>query len=142
MKRVNYIKELLLLKMKIEHLALNIEDPVALAKWYCENLGFTILKEMNTSPFAHFIADSSKNIMLEIFCLPDRKVTDYRAVDPAVMHLGFQVKGIEGEYEKLVSAGATVVSGITVLKNSDKVVMLRDPWGLPIQLVERKERMV
>lgn len=127
--------------MKIEHLALNVGDPVALAKWYCQNLGFTIIKEMNVLPFAHFIADSSKHIMLEIFCLSDKKLTDYASVDSAVMHLGFSVEDMEAEYNKLVSAGATIDSEVTVLKNGDKVAMLRDPWGISIQLVQRKVPM-
>lgn len=128
--------------MKIEHLALNVEDPVAMAKWYCENLGFTILKGMNISPFAHFIADASKNMLLEIFLLPDKKVPDYRSLNPAIMHLGFSVEDIATLYEKLVSNDATIVDEISVAKSGDKIAMLRDPWGLPIQLIKRAKPII
>lgn len=128
--------------MKIEHLALNTEDPVALVKWYCKNMDFTTIKGMNTSPFAHFIIDSSQTMLLEIFRLPDKEVPDYRSVDSVIMHLGFSVGDIEVEYQKLLSAGAIEVEKVTILKNGDQVAMLRDPWGLSIQLVNRQKVMV
>lgn len=129
--------------MKIEHLALNVEDPVKMAKWYSQNLGFTILKEMKVSPFAHFIADESKHILLEIFRLPDKEPADYRSSNPDMMHLAFSTENIEVQYQKLILAGAVEVSGgVSVLKNGDKIAMLRDPWGLPIQLVSRNEVMI
>lgn len=128
--------------MRIEHLALMMEDPVSAAKWYSDNLDFTILKQMDVSPFAHFIADNSKRVMLEIFRLPDKEVPDYKLVDPAIMHLGFLVDDINEKFQKLVSSGATIVDEIIVTKNGDMVAMLRDPWGLPIQLIKRKKSMV
>lgn len=128
--------------MKLEHLALNVEDPVRAAKWYCDNLGFSILKEMDVSPFHHFIADPSKSVMLEIFLLPDKKLQDYRSLDPAIMHLGFLVEDIEEEYQKLQLAGAEVVNKILTSKNGDMVAMLRDPWGVPIQLIKRKQQLI
>lgn len=128
--------------MKIEHLALIMEDPVKAAKWYCDNLGFSIIKSMDQSPFAHFIADSSKNMLLEIFLLPEKEVPDYRKVDPAIMHLGFSVDNIEEKYQQLVSNGAIVVDEISVSQKGDKIAMLRDPWGIPIQLIKRKEQFI
>ena len=119
-----------------------MKDPVAAAKWYSDNLRFTVIKQMNISPFAHFIADHPKKILLEIFRLPDKIVPDYRSLDPVIMHLGFSVLDIETTYQKLVSAGAEVVSEISVSENGDKMAMLRDPWGLPIQLIKRGMSLV
>lgn len=123
--------------MKLEHLALIMEDPIAAAKWYSDNLGFTIIKEMDQSPFAHFIVDYSKKMLLEIFLLPDKEIPDYRKVDPAIMHLGFSVDNIEEKFQDLVSNGAIVVNEISTSGTGDKIAMLRDPWGIPIQLIKR-----
>ncbi len=128
--------------MKFEHLALNVKDPLNLVKWYCENLGFSVVKGMDAPPFAHFIVDSSKHILLEIFYLDDKEVIDFSGVDPASVHLGFSVEDIEEEYKKLISAGAMAVSEITLTNSGDKIVMLRDPWGTPVQLLKRKGAMI
>ncbi len=128
--------------MKLEHLALNLKDPVSAAKWYCENLGFSIIKEMDSSPFHHFIVDSTGSVMLEIFRLPDKKVPNYKATDPAIMHLGFTVPNINKAFEKLQNSGAEVVDEISVIATGDKVAMFRDPWGFPIQIIQRKKKMV
>lgn len=128
--------------MKIEHLALQMKDPVKAAKWYVDNLGFTIVKQMESSPFCHFIIDQAKEMLLEIFRLPDKEVPDYKALDPSIMHLGFSVENIEAVYEELISSGATLVSEISISKTGDKIAMLRDPWGLPIQLIKRKQPLV
>lgn len=128
--------------MKLEHLALNIKDPVEASKWYCENLDFKIYKEMGSSPFHHFIADPSGCVLLEIFNLPGKKLPNYKLFDPAIFHLGFTVSNIEKEFKKLTEAGAETIDEIKVLENGDKVAMFRDPWGLPIQLIKRKKKMV
>jgi hypothetical protein len=36
-----------------------------------------------------------------------------------------------------VGAGATVVDEVGRLGNGDVLAMLRDPWGIPVQLVQR-----
>lgn len=128
--------------MKIEHLALNVKDPIGLVKWYCDNLGFSIVKGMDVPPFAHFIVDSSKHMLLEIFYLDDKEVTDFSSVDSASLHLGFSVEDIEVEYKELISAGAVVISEISLTESGDKIAMLRDPWGMPLQLLKRKTVMI
>ena len=36
--------------VKIEHLAWNVEDPISVARWYVENLGFTIKRQIDAPP--------------------------------------------------------------------------------------------
>jgi uncharacterized glyoxalase superfamily protein PhnB len=128
--------------MRLEHLALMMEDPIAAVKWYVENLGFTILKEMDSSPYHHFIIDSSKCMIIEIFLIPDKKIINYKAVDPAIMHLGFNVQNIKETYKRMIGKGATIVNELSNNENGDSVAMLRDPWGVPIQLIKRKKSLL
>jgi len=52
--------------MKIEHLALNVADPAAMAAWYCRNLGFEIARRSDGASVAHFLRDPATGMMLEI----------------------------------------------------------------------------
>ena len=48
--------------MKIEHLALNVEDPISVARWYVENLGFTVKRQIPDPPWIHFLADDGGTV--------------------------------------------------------------------------------
>jgi len=52
--------------MKLEHFALNVEDPVAMAEWYCTHLGLRVERQMEDSPFTTFLSDDSDKILIEI----------------------------------------------------------------------------
>ncbi|MCB0211640.1 MAG: VOC family protein [Anaerolineae bacterium] len=128
--------------MKIEHIAFNVEDSVSSAKWYVENLGLTIVRGADESPYIHFLADDSGKSMLEFYSNPAAIVPDYNAMNPLILHIAFVVDDIEGAREKLLAGGATAVGEITSAPNGDKLAMLRDPWGLAVQLVSRIEPMM
>ena len=72
--------------MKIEHLAVQVDDPVNVARWYVEHLGFTIKRRTVESPYAHFLADDSGGVMIEIYHNPSAQVPDYKSMDPAILH--------------------------------------------------------
>lgn len=127
--------------MKIEHIALNVSNPVKMANWYSKYLGFKILTQSHSSPFAHFIADPTGNILLEIFRLPDAKLPNYKKLDPNTFHIGFATENIQKDFKKLIKAGSRVVSEITINSSGNSVAMLKDPWGLPIQLIKRVKKL-
>ncbi|MDX1565012.1 MAG: VOC family protein, partial [Phycisphaeraceae bacterium] len=64
--------------MNIEHIAFNVPDPTGLARWYVEQLGFVIKRGMSEPPFAHFLADGSGAVMLEVYHNPDAPIPNYR----------------------------------------------------------------
>jgi len=53
--------------MKVEHLACNVCDPVAMADWYAEHLGLTIERSSGPPVHARFLADDGGTVMLEIY---------------------------------------------------------------------------
>lgn len=128
--------------MKIEHFALQVLDPAAMAAWYVEHLGFTIKRQMNEPPRAHFLADSSGRVMIEIYRNPAATVPDYRGQSPLIVHLAFCSDDVEADRRRLLAAGATAVGDIDRLENGDVLAMLRDPWGVPVQLARRAQQMV
>jgi len=129
-------------RIRLEHVAINVDNPVEMAKWYCENLGMKVVRKGPPPVNMHFISDAGGNMMLEIYHNPPDAVPDYASMDPLTLHIAFMVDDVEGTCRKLVAAGATVASEITVTDSGDKLAMLRDPWGVPIQFLKRAEPML
>lgn len=127
--------------MKIEHTALNVEEPVLMARWYVENLGLQVKRRTTDAPFAHFLADDGDAVMLELYGNKEAPRLDFQSLTPAELHLAFVSTDVAADTSRLVAAGATIVADVHQL-GADTFAMLRDPWGLPIQLVTRAERMI
>ena len=127
--------------MRIEHIAINVEDPIGMAKWYCENLGMKVVRKGDPPANARFICDAGGNTTLETYNNPPDGVPDYASMDPLTFHIAFTVDDVKGIREKLVAAGATVVTDVTTTSDGDELATLRDPWGVPIQFVKRAKPM-
>ncbi len=128
--------------MKIEHTAYQVEDPVAVARWYAEHLGLAVKRTQQERPFGQFLADDGATVMLEFYNNPRATVPDYRAIDPLVLHIAFWTDDVPGTRARLMAAGATPEGDVVETPAGDHVAMLRDPWGLPIQFVRRATRMI
>ncbi|NLO69831.1 MAG: VOC family protein [Porphyromonadaceae bacterium] len=127
--------------MKIEHFAINVAKPVEMADWYVKNLGLTIVAGQKTAPYAHFLADNSGKVMLEIYCNPADQVPAYGSMDPLILHLAFVSENPSEDKDRLMRAGATLESE-TISENGNHLVMLRDPWGLALQLCKRAKSLL
>ena len=127
--------------MKLEHFALNVEDPQAMAKWYVEHLGLKIVKQVDKAPFITFLADDSGRIMIEIYKNPADEVPPYRTMNPLMVHLALVSENPSADKNRLEKAGASVLSDDT-LEDGSQLVMMRDPWGLAVQLCKRGTPML
>ena len=125
-----------------EHVALNVENPAGMAKWWCENLGMKIVRKGPPPVNMYFISDAGGNMMLEIYHNPPDAVPDYRSMNPLMLHVAFMVDDVKGTCRKLIAAGAAVASEATVTDSGDELAMLRDPWGVPIQILKRANPML
>lgn len=128
--------------MKIEHVAFQVTDPVAVARWYVEHLGMTIKRAQSAPPFGHFLADSAGAVMLELYSHPTVPVPDYRSMSPLLLHVAFSAKDVDAARAKLIAAGATPEGEAQTNPDGDRLAMLRDPWGLAIQLASRLSPML
>ena len=129
-------------QLRFEHFAINVEDPVAMAQWYCANLGMQVVRRGDPPASMHFLADANGTVVVEIYTqLPDQ-VPDYAGMHPMLLHLAFDVEDAQAVHDQLVGAGATTVGGVTVNDAGDHMAMLRDPWGFCLQLCQRVEPMV
>lgn len=127
--------------MKMEHVALNVSDPAAVAAWYKEHLGFEIARGMNNPPYVHFLRESGGAIMIEVYHNPPDQVPSYSQMDPLLLHLAFVSADPEADRSALLAAGATFVKE-EHLADGSHLIMMRDPWGLAIQLCKRGQPML
>ncbi len=127
--------------MKLEHFALNVIDPVAMATWYVEHLGLRIVRQVTDAPHTHFLADSTGTILLEIYNNPPDQVPPYTTMNPLLLHIAFVSTDPEADKAVLLAAGATFVEELH-FDDGSHLTMLRDPWGLAIQLCKRAEPML
>ena len=126
--------------MKIEHLAYPAHDPTAVAKWYVEHCGLTIIRSAGAPTWTHFLSDGAGG-MVEIYNNPAVVVPDYRQMHPLLLHIAFVVRDTSAERERLVKAGCTVVEDTVTSPAGDVLTMMRDPWGFALQLVQRAKPM-
>lgn len=121
--------------MKIEHFAINVSDPVAVAAWYCEHCGLRVVRKNPGPARTHFLADDETTV-LEIYCNPADSVPDYRSMNPLLLHLALASRDAAADSKRLIAAGAVLVEELH-LDDDSHLVMLRDPWGLALQICQR-----
>jgi hypothetical protein len=73
---------------------------------------------------------------MEIYSNSIDAVPDYAAMHPMRFHVAFAAADPDAARAELVAAGATFVDEQT-LPDGSRLLMLRDPWGLPLQLCKR-----
>ena len=128
--------------MRVEHVAFQVDDPNAVSKWYCEHLGMRQVRQGPGPMFMTFLADDGDNVMFEIYNNSEVETPDYSAQNPLLLHLAFSSEDVDADRSKLIAAGATPVGDIWHREDGDVLAMLRDPWGLAVQVLSRKERML
>jgi catechol 2,3-dioxygenase-like lactoylglutathione lyase family enzyme len=127
--------------LAFEHLAINVADPVAVAAWYVAHLGMEIVRRGDAPVHMHFLVDASRRAMIEIYCNAAAPTDAYRDMHPAQLHVAFTSADPEADTARLVAAGAMLVEHLHGADGSH-LVMLRDPWGLPLQLARRTVPML
>jgi glyoxylase I family protein len=125
--------------MKIEHFAFQVPDPAAFAAWYGGHLGLQTLRAGGAPTHTHFLAASDGAAVIEIYRNETAPIPDYAQQDPLVVHLAFVSADPEADQARLIAAGATPQAGPVTTAAGDTLVMLRDPWGFPLQLCRRAQ---
>jgi catechol 2,3-dioxygenase-like lactoylglutathione lyase family enzyme len=128
--------------MRIEHVAFNVSDPVAMAKWCEQHLDMKTVRSFGPPTHTRFVADAGGQSVIEIYNNPKAAVPDYRKIDPLILHLAFVVDDVPGTRARLLQADATAEGEVTVTDTGDELAMLRDPWGFAVQLVKRRTPML
>ena len=120
--------------MKLEHVAFDVPDPEKLIAWWCEHLGFR-----RSKPGSAFILDDSGIMGLEIYRTGETPAApDYKSMNSMTLHVAFVSDDVKADADRLVAAGATLEQ-ITLENPAFNMAILRDPWGVAIQLCRREK---
>ena len=123
-------------RLNVEHFACNVSDPVAMAAWYVEHLGMRVVRRVDSPQHIHFMADANGRVVIEIYNNTADAIPDYASMHPLRVHIAFVADDPDGIRTALEAAGATFVEEQKAPDGS-RLLMLRDPWGLPLQLAKR-----
>lgn len=129
-------------QLNFEHIAFNVHDPASVAQWYCDHLGMKVVRKSTAPKNTYFLSDRVGNIAFEFYHRVDMPVVDYKTINHFSLHLAFVSDDLETLKKNLLAAGATVVEDIATTSYGDRVLMMRDPWGLAIQCVSRVSPMI
>ena len=126
--------------MRFEHFAINVPDARAAADWYVANLGLKVVRAVEGAPWTRFLADDSGRTVIEVYSNPKAPYPDYHNQHWLVFHFALVSKDVEADRTRLEKAGA-VLATIDDLPDGSRLIMMRDPWGVCIQLCRRTTLM-
>lgn len=118
--------------VRFEHMAINVENPKAVADWYVKYVGLVIL---SASKKMIFVRDSGGNFMFELYKKPDANGS-YSSLNNAASHVAFAVDDADAVSKKMLEGGAKIL-GTTTNPVGDTVINMTDPWGNNLQVIHR-----
>ena len=107
-----------------------------MSRWYVEHLGFTVARKREDAPYTHFLADDAGRIVVELYTNPTAPITDFASTHPLCFHFAVVTRAARAEQTRLENAGATFFIE-DALPDGSILVMMRDPWGVAVQLCQR-----
>jgi catechol-2,3-dioxygenase len=122
--------------MIFEHFALNVNNVDLVSKWYVKHLELKIVSQQNRSPFMTFLADSTDRVILEIYQRNDAHMTNFNSQHQQTFHVAFVSENAKEDSDRLQAHGASLIEEVRK-EDGSHLIMLRDPWGMPLQLCER-----
>ena len=127
--------------MEFEHFALNVRDPARMADWYVEHLGMKVVFSLDKEPHTRFLADETSRVVMELYVNRAAPMPEYATIHHLSFHCAFAVPDADAAKARLIAAGATFVEEVRPADGS-LLYMLRDPWGIPLQICRRAKPFV
>jgi len=125
--------------MIFEHFAINVDQIDQRVSWYVKHLGLQLVTGQKEPPYMTFLADSSGRVILELYHRPEEEMLDFFQQHPLTFHVAFVSENAEKERFRLEARGASFVEQV-LKEDGSHLVMLRDPWGMPLQLCQRAHK--
>ena len=119
----------------IEHIAIFSADSKALARWYCDTLGFelALASEENRTYFVKLPGGG----MFEILPANAKSRPDNVMDDAGLRHIALAVDDFEATYNALKAKGITYAGPVRESFGGSKLVFFTDPDGNLLHLVWR-----
>jgi catechol 2,3-dioxygenase-like lactoylglutathione lyase family enzyme len=130
-------------KVKIEHIGVCVSAPISMGKWYQDHLGLKIIRSAGDDlDGVSFLIDDAGTTVLELGRLPEGPPLDGRSLLPLQLHLAIECENPVSEAERLVEAGAKLLGESPRNAYPGERILMRDPWGYTIQLVNRRNKLL
>ena len=114
-----------------------------MGKWYQDHLGFKIVHcAGNDVDGVSFLTDDEGKTILELGRLPEGPPLDGQSLLPLQLHIAVECEDPNTEAERLLHAGAEFLGESPRNKYKGEKLLIRDPWGFTIQLVNRKDKLI
>ena len=127
--------------MKLEHIGLIIEHPISTAEWWVANLGFEWIRKLGTDDGgAAFITDQQGTV-IEFAKLEEVPSLDLNGLKFIQLHFAIECDDTVREAERLVKLGAVMVGESPRNVYPNEKLIIRDPWGICIQLINRQDKL-
>ena len=123
----------------IEHIAIVAADSEALARWYCDVLGFEMILG-NDESRTYFVRLAGGGI-LEFLPSNDRTRPDGADDDAGIRHIALSVDDFDSACRALESRGAAFVGPYRETSAGTRFNFLADPEGNLLQIVYRPESL-
>jgi catechol 2,3-dioxygenase-like lactoylglutathione lyase family enzyme len=113
-----------------------------MGNWYRDHLGFKILHSAgDDTEGVSFIIDGAGRTVLELGRLAEGSPLDPRSLSPLQFHIGVECEEPAAEAQRLVAAGAELIGESPRNAYTGEKVLVRDPWGFVIQLLNRQTKL-
>ena len=122
----------------LEHMGFVVVNPGGAAGWYREHLGFKVLRTAPDGTVA-FIQCPETGLILELIGEGGLKAGAKDLTHPLQVHLAVRTDSFETDRDRLISAGAEFAMHCETDDPEAKVCVLKDPFGLYLQLAQRRE---
>lgn len=124
----------------IEHIGLVVTDSRAMARWYSDALGFTVLSSRDTETgHVAFIQCPATRLIFELITHRGLAPIETALSHPLQLHIAFKSTDIEADRDRLLSLGAVFVTDCPTNDPLARVIIVADPWGNFIQLARRRD---
>lgn len=125
--------------MIFEHFALNVADIQGVVTWYVEHVGLRVRSAQPEAPFMTFLEDGGQRVVLELYHRPDVAITDFSKEHHITFHVAFVSENAAADRSRLEAVGARFLEEVKKADGSH-LIMMRDPWGMPLQLCQRAQK--
>ncbi len=132
-------------RYEIEHIGIIVSQPIEMANWYKDVLGFNIkFAGHDAEKGVAFLTDASDKVMLEFGKIPNVMPLCKKIDHHLQLHICLKSENLDKDVEYLVSKGATFIEKCPLARprfkeglTAENLIVLRDPWGNSIQLIKR-----
>ena len=128
--------------MKLEHFAINVPEPAAIAQWFADHLGMRIVMAQDVSPYMHFVADDDGS-MIELYNNPSAADAGLRRNEPLQLsHCLLVYQHRRGQRKADRSRGNSHRRDHLQRYRRKVPAFFRNPWQIPVQFVQRPKALI